>query len=285
MVFGVSSWIWSDRLSDKVVGDIVGVAAEAGARVVEIATSDPRTLSGPKLREIGRRHDVGFSVCGSFGPHVDVSSVDAETRRAGISYLNDCIDLATDIGASVVVGPMYGAVGVLSDRDGAEKLTQLNRALHSLAIVAEHAGKAGVTLALEPINRFQTDLVNTIEQGLTICESLGEGRAIALLLDFFHANIEEPSVPAAIRTAGSRIAHIHACESNRGLLGSGHIPWVKAFEALTDIGYEGPVVIEHPTLQEARRVASHPYLDPLPSPAFVAAHGVQHLQEIASKMT
>jgi D-psicose/D-tagatose/L-ribulose 3-epimerase len=114
-----------------------------------------------------------------------------------------------------------------------------------------------VDLAIEPLNRFETDLVNTVEQGLDLCERVGLDN-VGLLLDTFHMNIEEKSIPDAIRQAGSRIRHFHACENDRGAPGSGHVDWQPVLTAVRDSGYQGQVVIESftPEIQEIARAVS-----------------------------
>jgi D-psicose/D-tagatose/L-ribulose 3-epimerase len=112
-----------------------------------------------------------------------------------------------------------------------------------LGAAARRAEELGVRLAVEPLNRFETDLVNTTEQGLALCADIGSPAA-GLLLDTFHMNIEEKSIGDAIRAAGDRLFHVHACENDRGTLGTAHVPWPEVFSALREIGYDGQVVIE-----------------------------------------
>ena len=113
---------------------------------------------------------IGFSVCGAFGPDRDLSHEDPAIRRQGIDYTKFLVDLAAGVGAPNVVGPMYSAVGkarMLSDDDRAE---QRGWAVESIREVADYAGERGVHLAVEPLNRFETDLVNTAEQALELCD-------------------------------------------------------------------------------------------------------------------
>jgi D-psicose/D-tagatose/L-ribulose 3-epimerase len=112
-------------------------------------------------------------------------------------------------------------------------------------------------LAIEPLNRYETDMINTVEQGLELCAAV-DAENVGLLLDTYHMNIEEKSMGDAIRTAAGRLFHFHACENDRGTPGTGHIPWADAFEALSDIGYTGHVVIESftPAVTEIARAVS-----------------------------
>ena len=112
-------------------------------------------------------------------------------------------------------------------------------------------------MAIEPLNRFETDLVNTVEQGLDLCDRIGRDN-VGLLLDTFHMNIEEKSIPDAVRMAGERVFHVHTSENDRGAPGSGHIDWEGLFSALGDIGYDGQLVIESftPEIKEIARAVS-----------------------------
>jgi D-psicose/D-tagatose/L-ribulose 3-epimerase len=127
----------------------------------------------------------------------------------------------------------------------------------SLAEAAGYARSAGVRLAVEPLNRFETDLVNTVEQGLRLCADVGADN-VGLLLDTFHMNIEEKDIPAAVRAAGPQAFHVQVSENDRGTPGSGHIPWAEVVTALRDIGYTGSVVVESflPTVNEIARAVS-----------------------------
>jgi D-psicose/D-tagatose/L-ribulose 3-epimerase len=152
---------------------------------------------------------------------------------------------------------MYSATGKTRLLSSAERGRQRDWAVESLAEVAEYAAAQDVRLAIEPLNRFETDLVNTVEQGLDLCERIG-GANVGLLLDTFHMNIEERSLPDAIRTAGERIFHFHACENDRGAPGSGHVDWDGVLTALADVDYAGQIVIESfsPEIREIARAVS-----------------------------
>ncbi len=100
-----------------------------------------------------------------------------------------------------------------------------------------------VRLAIEPLNRFETDLVNTVERGLELCAATGRDN-VGLLLDTFHMNIEEKDLADAVRLAGDRVFHVQVAENDRGTPGSGHVPWAEFFRALDDIGYLGPLTVE-----------------------------------------
>ena len=256
MLFGASSFIWESPFGDDKIY-LAKHVAELGFEVLEICIENPTRVSAPVIRSAVEEAGVGLSVCGAFGPERDISHEDSELRQSGIDYLKFCVDLAAEVGSPNVVGPMYSATGktrLLSDN---EREQQRNWAARSLREVGFYAGERGVDLAIEPLNRFETDFVNVVEQGLDLCERIGLEN-VGLLLDTFHMNIEEKSIPDAIRTAGSHLFHFHACENDRGVPGLGHIEWEETFSALEDVGYDDMVVIESftPEIKEIARAVS-----------------------------
>lgn len=253
---GVCTWIWVSPFTDEDVS-VVGHAKEVGADVLELCIEDTSRVTADAVRAAAEGVGIAFSVCGAFGPDRDLSHEDPRIRRLGLDYLEFLIDLAAGIGAPNVVGPMYSAVGKARMLPADEREQQRGWAVESLREAADYAGAKGVRLAVEPLNRFETDLVNSAEQALELCDRIGRDN-VGLLLDTFHMNIEEKSVPDAIRLAGSRLFHVHSCENDRGTPGTGHVAWPEVFRALHDIGYEGQLVIESftPAVQEIAKAVS-----------------------------
>jgi D-psicose/D-tagatose/L-ribulose 3-epimerase len=175
---------------------------------------------------------------------------------------------------------MYSAVGKTRLLRPEERAKQFNLAVETLKPVAEYAGERGVRLAIEPLNRFETDFINTAEQGLDLVDRIGAAN-VGLLLDTFHMNIEEKDIPGAIRRAGSRLFHFHSCENDRGTPGSGHLEWSVVKQALEDAGYDGPVVIEafNSDIKEIARAVA--LWRPLAaSPDSLAREGLQFLKRL-----
>jgi D-psicose/D-tagatose/L-ribulose 3-epimerase len=242
MLLGASTFIWTSPFGDDKLY-LARHAADLGFDFLEICIEDPALVDPSAVRQASSEAGVGLSLCGVFGPDRDISHQDLEGRRKGLDYLKQCIDIAADAGASNVVGPMYSAVGKTRLLPENEREQQRLWAIDGLHQAGRYAASRGVGLAIEPLNRFETDLVNTVEQGLDLCRRIGLDN-VGLLLDTFHMNIEERSLPAAIRAAGGRLRHFHACENDRGAPGNGHIEWDGVFAALRDIKYDGFVAIE-----------------------------------------
>jgi len=253
---GVCTWIWVSPFTDEDAG-LARHAKEIGADVLELCIEDPGRVSADAVLAAAEGTGIAFSICGAFGPDRDLSHEDPRYRRLGLDYLQFLVDLAAATGAPTVVGPMYSAVGKARLLSAEDRQQQRRWAVESLREAADFAAAKGVRLALEPLNRFETDLVNTVEQGLDLCDRVGHEN-VGLLLDTFHMNIEEKSVGAAIRLAGDRLFHVHTCENDRGTPGTGHVPWPEVFGALQGIGYQGQIVIESftPAVQEIARAVS-----------------------------
>lgn len=254
--FGISTFILVSPFTDQDV-DQFDVAKEMGYDLIEVCIEDPAVVSAEALKKASERTGLPVSICGAFGPDRDVSHEDPQKRRQGIDYLKVCVDIAQAVGSPHVAGPMYSATGKARLLPPEERQQQRQWAADSLREVADYASERGVTLAIEPLNRFETDLVNTVEQGLELCELIGRDN-VGLMLDTFHMNIEEKNIGAAITAAGDKIFHFQVSENDRGTPGSGHVPWSETFDALKTINYQGSIVVESflPTVEEIAKAVS-----------------------------
>jgi D-psicose/D-tagatose/L-ribulose 3-epimerase len=257
MKFGASTFIWSSPLDDAAALSLARRVAGLGFDVLEVCVEDPALLSADGVRKAGEEAGVAISVCGAFGPDRDISHEDPAVRAAAAGYIRECVDLAAAVGSASVSGPMYSATGKARLLGPAERERQWAWAVEGLTACAEYAGERGVGLAVETLNRFETDLVNTVDQGIRMCADIGTDN-VGLLLDTFHMNIEELSIGDAIRAAGPLIRNFHTCENDRGAPGDGHVPWREVAAALADVGYDGQVVIESftPEIEEIARAVS-----------------------------
>jgi D-psicose/D-tagatose/L-ribulose 3-epimerase len=253
---GLSSFVLASPFTD---GDtrFFDYVREIGFDVLEVCIEDPVLLSAPALAQAAADSGVQVSICGAFGPTRDVSHEDPGKRAEGVRYIERCVDLAAAVGSPHVAGPMYSATGKARLLPQEQRDQQRVWAVESLRQAADYAGERGVRLAIEPLNRFETDLVNTVEQGLELCNLTGREN-VGLLLDTFHMNIEEKSFAGALTSAGDKLFHVQVAENDRGTPGSGHVPWDEVFGTLDAIGYNGSVVIESflPTVAEIARAVS-----------------------------
>jgi D-psicose/D-tagatose/L-ribulose 3-epimerase len=254
--FGISSFILASPFTDADV-DEFDYARLVGFDLIEVCIEDPAQLSTGSLIEASERTGLPVSICGAFGPDRDVSHEDAEKRKQGVDYLKLCIDFAQAVGSPHVAGPMYSATGKTRLLSPEERTQQRSWAAESLKEVADYGAERGVLLAIEPLNRFETDMVNTVEQGLALLDLIDRDNA-GFMLDTFHMNIEEKHIGDAIRAAGDKVFHFQASENDRGTPGTGNVAWAETWKALDDIGYDGTIVIESflPTVKEIARAVS-----------------------------
>jgi D-psicose/D-tagatose/L-ribulose 3-epimerase len=282
MQFGASTFIWVSPFSNKTLG-LVKKVREMGFDIIEICIEDPATIDVSRINEALKENDLKATICGAFGPDRDASSDDRNIRANAVKYLEACIDAARGLGAPFVAGPMYSAVGKTRLLSPDERAKQWSLAVETLKPVADYAGQRGVQLAIEPLNRFETDFINTVEQGLDLVGRVGATN-VGLLVDTFHMNIEEKDIPAAIRKAGSKLFHFHSCENDRGTPGAGHVEWKEVVSALREINYQGPVVIEAFTTEITEIARAVSLWRPLaPSQDSLAQEGLRFLQKIFNK--
>ena len=282
MEYGISSYVWVSpfRNSDEAV---LQKAKDFGFDIFEAAVETVGSFDPHVVKDIADKIGIKVYICGCFGATRDPGSENPEIRKEAIAYLKTCIDYAVVTGSPYVSGPMYATSGVAMLRTPDEKEAMMKRIVESLKDVGEYAEKRGVKLAIEPLNRYETDVVNTVDDGLALIERIGGG-PFGFLLDMFHMSIEEKSFVKAIEKAGERLYDFHACANDRGTPGEDHFDWVSVAGELKKIGYKGPVVIESFTsgIKEIAKSASlwHPVA---PSMDYLASNGLKFLKGILEK--
>lgn len=240
---GANLWIWDSPITTAVIRERAPLVASMGFDLIEIPLEQPDDWTPEDVVDALAETGLLASVCAVMAPGRDLTSDDAATIESTQEYLRACIRAAAGIGAGIVAGPMYsptGLTGALSTKERAERIERVAQHLRPLA---DEAQDAGVRLAIEPLNRFETSLFNTVAQTLELIERL-DHPAVGLLLDTFHMNIEERNIPGAIRAAGNSLIHFHACGNDRGAPGNDGIDWPSIQHALADIGYDGALSIE-----------------------------------------
>ncbi len=220
----------------------------AGCDFIELLVPEPDELD---LGETGRAladSGLGVVLAARVNLSRDLASADRAAHEAGVRYLGECVRVATALGATIVGGPLYGAPLVFAGRAPApvaegDRIKRIDQVVDGLKQAGAVAADANVKLAIEPLNRFETDIANTTGHALALAEAV-DSPAVGVLLDTFHMNMEDASIPDAIRRAGRRVVHFQANENNRGFVGSGHIDWPEVARALAAIGYAGPITLE-----------------------------------------
>jgi sugar phosphate isomerase/epimerase len=220
---------------------------------VEIAIRDPNLVNADELERAVASHGLSVPAIGTgqaWGEEgLSFTSVDPAVRSAAIARIKSHIPLAARFNAVIILGPIRG---VTPEGGGPEKsMAYLLEALRECTSVA---AEAGVRFALEPLNRYETDLIHTVDDGLKLIQGVGADN-LGLLLDTFHMNIEEAMIEDSILACGSRIFHFHVADSNRRHPGAGHLDFKSILESLFSIGYQGFVSGEFMPLPDADTAA------------------------------
>ncbi len=214
-----------------------------GFDTIEIPVEDPAHIDPAHVkRELDKHGLVCGSVCACMGPDRDLRG-SAQQQKTGLNYMKKLIDQMVVLDCPSLIGPVYSAVGRADAVPPAEYKQQWKAVVSNLRVLCDYAESKGRQVCLEPLNRFETDFINTCDQALRMLSDVGSP-ALKLHLDTFHMNIEEKNQGEAIRKAGKRLGHFHACGSDRGTPGHDHIDWKPIAAALKAIKYKGDVVIE-----------------------------------------
>jgi D-psicose/D-tagatose/L-ribulose 3-epimerase len=250
-----------------------------GFESIEIPIEDPSHIDPAHVkRELDRNGLVCGSVCACMGPDRDLRG-NAQQQRTGLKYMMACIDQMVTLGCPSLIGPVYSAVGRADAVPAKEYKQQWRTVAGHLKTLSKYAHERKKQVCLEPLNRFETDFINTCDQALNMIEAVNSP-ALKIHLDTFHMNIEEKNQGAAIRKAGKLLGHFHACGSDRGTPGNDHIDWLPIAKALKAIGYKGDVVIESFTTDVkviARAAAIWRRMEPTRDE--IAVKGFKHLKK------
>ena len=243
MLFGASTFIWVSPFSTENV-DLLTKVKNMGYDIIEIAVEDKNIIDWEFIKEVARDLDLKITISGAFGPERDISSTNPAYRKLGKEYIIDCIKIAEDVESPIFGGPVYSAVGKTRIVSEEQKKQERAWCVETLIEIGKIAEDNGIVVGLEPLNRFETDMINTVDQALEIVREVGSPN-LKIVLDTFHSNIEEKDIPASVRKIGKDLlCHVQGNESDRGTPGTGHLEWEGIRDALVEIGYDGAVVIE-----------------------------------------
>lgn len=242
MQFGASTFLWVSPFGTDAF-DLAYKVRDMGFDILEVAVEQQEIVDWKKLKEIVKETGLKVTISGAFGAERDISNEDPRIREQGLKYINDCVRIAADMESPVFCGPVYSAVGKTRAIPEDQKKRERDWCVENLRKAARAAAESGVTIGLEPLNRFESDMVNTAAQAVSIVTEVSDP-ALKIALDTFHCNIEEKNIPDAIREVGTLLCHVQGNESDRGTPGTGHLDWTGIREALEEIGYEGAMVIE-----------------------------------------
>jgi len=239
VILGACTWIYGEAPLAETLARI----AAAGCDAVELP-GEPDQFEPAEVRTVLARHRLApvalTASCKSPETRRDLAHPDAAIRADAVAYVGRCLRFAAEIGAPLVQMLPSGETRLapLADRDD-----EWHWSVEAMRAAAHEAERLRVRLAVEPINRYETYLVTSVEAALAYLDAVGSPW-VGLTLDLFHANIEERTIPGAIRAAGSKVWHVHIADTNREALGRGHLDLDACLAALREVRYEGALVLE-----------------------------------------
>jgi D-psicose/D-tagatose/L-ribulose 3-epimerase len=255
--FGVDSLIWTEEFTEKDL-PLIEKAKKLGFEVIDINVSHPERFPAQAVKN--KIREVGIEPVTSIGLPADSNPISPkpEVRRHAVETLKLMVDINNEIGSKILGGVLYSAWGYLSGKCRSdEEWAWSVEAMREAGRYAKSKNK-DLVLAIEPVNRFETHFINIAADAVRYCKEVGTGN-IKVHLDAFHMIREETSYREAVRTCGREyLGYVHVCENNRGIPGSGLVPWKEFFTALKEIKYTGPLTIESfdPNFEELNRLCA-----------------------------
>ncbi len=240
--FGVSTWLWQSPFTTASIALFPKIKG-MGFDLVEIPVEDPALIDPHAVRTALIENELQAVVCGVFGDTKDLTHDDTAVHDNCFDYIEKCFRFCNIWESHFLAGPMYSAVGKARMVPSEQRKIEWERAVHNLGKACVMAKKHGLSIAIEPLNRFESDLVNTAEDVMRLITDINHPAA-GVLLDGFHMTIEEKNIAEAIRTVGERLIHVQVSENHRGIPGTGLTPWNEFKTGLAAIGYKGGIVIE-----------------------------------------
>ncbi|MCA9187641.1 MAG: sugar phosphate isomerase/epimerase [Pirellulaceae bacterium] len=278
MKFGIHSLLFTETFVDRDLA-LLDKCKQLGFDAVEIIPFDPDRFPAAKVRQAAR--DLGLTINTGYGmpPEYNPISPDPKVRRAGIQFSKRLIDLSNEAGADVFGGAIYCGWGYLSGRmrtDGEWKW-----GVDAYREIAEYTKKnSDLILGIEPLNRFESHFINVAEDAVKFIKEVGFDN-VKVHLDTFHMIREENDLVQAVLNTGDLVGYVHACENQRGIPGTGMVPWRAFFQALKTVGYDGCVTIESfdPNMARIAKLCCiwRKFAD---SPEQLAIEGLQNLKQV-----
>ena len=281
MKFGINTFLFTSPFTNDSTSLFPQFKAW-GFDSVEIAVEHESHIDPVYVKsELDRHGLVCGTLCGAFGHGRDLRG-SREEQEASLAYIQQLIDIMVTLGTSTLVGPVYSAVGRTEFVPEQEYAAQWRQVVEHLQQACRYAESQGKEIAIEPLNRYETDFINTCGQALRMVEEVGSP-ALSVLLDTFHMNIEEKTSAQAILQADQKLGHFHACGCDRGTPGNDHIDWESIAAALKKIGYQKDVVIESftPDVLVIARAASI-WREMEPDKNDIATEGLKFLKKALS---
>lgn len=281
MKYGVNLMVWTTTVCQR-HSTLLASVREWGFNGVELFLSPKEPADIPFLREELTRLGLERTTCVVLPRDAHLPSSDVETRRRGVDFLNQCVERTADLDAHLMCGPLHSGLGAMTGQRRTDE--EWNRSVESLQRVARRARELGVTLCVEPLNRFETYFLNTQDDAARFIDEIGEPN-VRVHYDTFHANIEEKNPVNSLKGLGARAGHVHLSESDRGIPGTGHVDWRGTLLALKEIGYDGWLTIESFAQPEPQLAAAACiWRDMAPSGESLAREGLAFIKSVAAEL-
>lgn len=242
VTFGVTTWLWTSPFSTETT-DLFPKIKNMGYDAVEIPVEDPSLIDAKKVKKALAENGLEPIICGAFGTTRDLTHDDPSFHQTSFDYIEASLEITAELGAKFLAGPMYSAVGKARLVSPEQKKIEWDRAVSNLYKVCQMAESRGLEIALEALNRFETDLINNSEDLMRLIRDINHPAA-KVLMDGFHMNIEEPDIEKAFQTVGEKLIHVQVSENYRGTPGTGQTRWDAYKRGLESVGYTGTVSIE-----------------------------------------
>lgn len=279
MKFGVNTLVWTMQITEA-QKPLFARIREWGFDGVEVFITPDEPARIAPVRQALDSLGLGRTTCTVLPPSAHLVSPDAEMRARGVQSLVRCIERTAELGAELMCGPLYAGLGVITGhRRTAE---EWKRAADGLRVAAQRGQELGVMLCLEPLNRFETYFLNTLEDTALLIREVGMPN-LRIHFDTFHANIEERHPSAALRAIAGDLGHVHISENDRGIPGTGHVDWDAVVRALKDVGYDGWMTIESFAHPDPGLAAAAIWRDLAPSGDELAQRGLAFIKGACGK--
>lgn len=241
--FGVDSFIWTEVFTKKDLW-VIKKAEELGFEVIDFAIAHPEVFPLEEVKKELSKTNLEAVTTTTLNAENNLLSSDEEIRENGIKSLKALVNINKELNSKILGGVNYAGWGCLTGKPKTND--EWNNSVLAMREVCEYALEVypELRICVEPVNRFETHFINTAAEAVRYCKEVGTGN-IQVHLDCFHMIREETSYTDAVKTCGKEfLGYVHVCENNRGIPGTGLVPFREFFLALKEIGYNGPLVIE-----------------------------------------
>ena len=279
--YGVNTMVWTTRVDERLAPLFVKIKAW-GFDGVELFLSPDEPANLGSVKKMLDENRLERTTCSVLPRHASLVSSDGNVRAQGVEFVKKCVSRTAELGAQLICGPLHAALGAMT---GVRRTAQeWDWAVEGLTKAAHHAQDLGVTICIEPLNRFETYFLNTQQDAAKLVEEIGASN-LRVHFDTFHANIEEQNPPASLRSLAKLLGHVHISENDRGIPGTGHVDWRGILSVLQQLGYDGWVTIEsfaqpEPDLAAAAAI----WRDLAPSGDELAKRGIQFIKGLAKEL-